>query len=168
MKSIMVLLGVGLGSLLVGCSTVPVAFAPVGPNPAGDQTLAATGQLQVFSSLVGRVEGNNPTWYQHSDYAICDLHGKLLKRVDNTAGYYEGAPSKVTLPAGRYLVKAQAQDYPWVKVPVEIESGRITRVHLDDTWLPTVNNAQKAKLVNAPNGYPVGWRVQPSKQFGLN
>ena len=158
MKNIHLLMGAGLAALLAGCATTPVALAPVGPNPAGSRSRVPEGGLQVFSSLVGRSEGNNPAWYQHTDYSIYDLNGKLVRHVDNTIGYYEKAPRRVTLPAGRYFLKAQANDYLWVDVPVTIERGQTTRVHLDDNWkLPA--NASKTELVSFPNGNPAGWRA---------
>lgn len=167
MKNVYFVLGAGLLSLLVGCASTPVALAPVGPNPVGSESTAAEGGLQVFSSLVGRSEGDNPTWYQHTDYYVYDLHGKLVRHVNNTVGYYAKAPRPVTLPAGRYLVKAQANDYFWVDVPVTIEGGQTTRVHLDDNWkLPA--DTPKTELVSLPNGKPVGWQAESSKEIGIN
>jgi hypothetical protein len=62
----------------------------------------------------------------------------------------------VALPAGRYFVKAQGKDYLQVEVPITIERGRTTRVHLDDKWnLPA--DTPKRELVSLPNGNPVGW-----------
>jgi hypothetical protein len=108
--------------------------------------------------LVVRTEGDNPTWYQHTAYYIYDLHGKIVKHVDNTIGRYEQAPKLLPLPAGRYLVKAKANDFLWVAVPVTIERGRTTRVHLADNWKPPLDTS-KAELVSMPNGNPIGWRV---------
>ena len=161
------LLGAGLVSLLVGCSSVPVALAPVGPSPVGSERLDATGELQVFSSLVERTDNQNeasrdPLWYQHTDYSIYDQHGKLVKRVDNTVGHYEQAPRRVALPAGQYLVKAEANGYFQAQVPVTIERGRTTEVHLDEHWkLPP--GAPANELVSLPDGHPVGWRAGPPK-----
>jgi hypothetical protein len=101
-------------------------------------------------------------WFQHTDYSIYNLHGKLVKRVDNSTGHYEQAPQRVALPAGHYLVKARAKDYLQIEVPVTIEPGRMTRVHLDDNWkLPA--NAPRNQLVRMPNGNPVGWRTATTK-----
>ena len=106
-------------------------------------------------------------WYQHTDYSIYDLRGTLLKRVDNTLGHYEQAPCRVPLTAGRYRVKAEAEDYLQVEVPVTIEPGRTTRVHLDNNWkLPVAT--PKSEVVSTPNGNPVGWRAEPAKGLGLN
>ena len=48
----------------------------------------------------GRSEGDNPTWYQHTDYYVYDLHGKLVRHVNNTVGYYAKKPGQCDLPAG--------------------------------------------------------------------
>lgn len=173
MKHDYVFLSTGLVLLLVGCSSTPIALAPVGPNPVGSERSASKGELQVFSSLVDRSDDQNqandsdPGWYQHTDYRIYDLHGKLVKRVDNAIGHYEQAPRGVALPAGQYLVKARAQDYLRVEVPVLIEPGRTTKVHLDDNWkLPA--GTPRSELVSTPNGNPVGWRAEPTKELSVN
>ncbi|MDB6022963.1 MAG: hypothetical protein JWQ04_2820 [Pedosphaera sp.] len=169
MKSVYWLMGTALAGLLAGCASTPVVLAPVGPNPAGVRSVASTGTLQVFSSLTAQNDDQmqsfldedsaalNPSWNQHTDYKIYTLDGKLVKRVDNTIGHYAEAPRRVALPPGRYLVKAQAQDYSLAEVPVKIERGRTTRVHLDDQWKPLAN-APNRGVVTLPNGNPVGWR----------
>jgi len=164
MKSLYFLLGAGLASFLAGCASTPVALGPVGPNPLSDIGMASEGQLQVFSSLAQESDDQNqgsedPVWYQHTDYTIRDLHGRLVRRVDNTVGHYSQAPRVVTLPPGRYLVKAHAKDYLQVEVPVTIERGRTTRVHLDDNWKPPAV-APKRDVVSMPDGTPVGWRAK--------
>jgi hypothetical protein len=172
MKKLFVLLGAGMASLLMGCSSVPVAFAPVGPNPLGSESTAGEGQLQVFSGLTERSDNQNqasddPVWYQHTDYRIYDLHGKLVKRVNNTIGHYEQAPRQVALPAGRYVIKAEAGDYSMVQVPVTIERGRTTRVHLDDNWNAPADTPRN-ELVGMPNGKPAGWRADSTNQTAIN
>jgi hypothetical protein len=157
MKHIPIILGATMTLLFAGCASTPVVLSPVGPNPAGRETTDLKGQLRVYSALEGRSEGDNPAWYQHTDYYIYSPQGRLIKRVNNRTGYYAKAPPLIALPAGKYLLKAQAEDYLWVEVPVVIESGRATQVHLDDSWSPPVNTP-KAEIVNVPAGYPVGWR----------
>lgn len=167
MKSICLVMGTGLVSVLVGCASTPVAVAPVGPNPLGIEGTSAKGELQVFSSLEGCSEGDNPTWWQHSDYNIYNVSGKLIKRVDNTVGHYEEAPRQVALPAGTYLIEAHASDYFRVDVPVTIERGRTTRVHLDGQWR-VPGYAPKTEVVCLPSGSPVGWLAEVSKPSGVN
>jgi hypothetical protein len=172
MKGICIILGAGLISILTGCSTTPVAVATVGPNPASSERMVSNGELQVFSSLAEQSDNQNqaskdPVWYQHADYRIYDLHGKLVKRVDNTIGHYEQAPRRVALPPGKYLVRAPAKDYLQVEVPVTIERGRTTSVHLDDKWQPLAV-APNRELVWMPNGNPVGWRADSATGLGPN
>jgi len=170
MKSICLLLGTGLVSVLVGCSSIPIAVAPVGPNPFGTKGIASKGELQVFSCLTTESDDHNqgsrdPVWYQHTDYYVYDLQHQLLKHVHNTVGHYAEAPRQVELPAGTYIIKAQANDYVWVDVPVTIERGRTTRVHLDDQW-SVPGYAAKTAVVCLPNGSPVGWLAEVSKPSG--
>ncbi len=143
-----------LTSALLGCAT-PVTVGLVGPNPAAVENPNRHGQLKVFSALTPRFEGTNPTWYQHTDYTVCNPQGGTIKRVNNTVGYYSSEPRIINLPPGNYLVKAEAKDYLSVTVPVVIDSGRITKVHLDGAWRPADN--RKTALVTLPGGNPVGW-----------
>ncbi|HTV62427.1 MAG TPA: hypothetical protein VMH30_07655 [Verrucomicrobiae bacterium] len=158
MKMISVfIIGGALSLLLAGCAT-PVALAPVGPNPDGFQTGSADGQLEVFSALQTRTAGLDPSWYQHADYYLCNPEGQRLRTVYNATGYYSQSPRVVSLPAGKYLVKTRANGILWVEVPVVIDAGHVTRVHLDGKWQPPANTPQN-ELVNGP-GYPVGWRPE--------
>jgi hypothetical protein len=162
MKIILLILVTGMASFLAGCSSPPLALAPIGPGPAGRGSMASGGELEVFSKMVGRSQGNNPSWRQHSDYYIYDLQGRLIKHVRNTVGYYERAPGLVALPAGNYLVKARAKDYFWVDVPVAIRSGETTAVYLDKSWnIPS--DADTNEVVYLPDGYPAGWRNSMTK-----
>jgi hypothetical protein len=162
MKFALFLLGIVSVLSLVGCVSTPVAVAPVGPNPYGRKSMVSEGELVVFSRLHACTEGDNPTWYQHSDYRIYNFQGKLVKYVGNSIGEYEQAPLPVTLPPGRYIVRSRARDYLRVEVPVIIKPGQTTNVHLDDNWRsPT--DSQESELVILPNGNPVGWRAGNQK-----
>lgn len=171
MKNVHILLSIGLIVLLVGCVSTPVILPnAVGPNPFSGARMMTSdeGELQVFSNLAEQSDDENQgssdfPWYQPTDYEIYDIHGTRLKHVENTIGHYEKAPKTVSLPVGRYIVVAQARDYLQVKVPVSIERGRTTRVHLDGTWKPPMIIA-KGKLVRLPNGKPIGWRANIQKQ----
>ena len=161
MKLLPVSFGTGLVLLLAGCASTPVVLAPVGPSPIDVGGAGSNGQLLVYSAWEGRTEGNNPVWYQHADYRLYDEHGRRLRYVDNTVGNYERTPRVVILPVGHYIVKAQANDYLQVQVPVVIEAGRTTRVHLDGDWKPPLATPA-TELVSVPAGYPVGWRAPAS------
>jgi hypothetical protein len=166
-KSILIISEIALICLLAGCSSTPVALAPVGPSPIYSLPTAGKGQLEVFSALSGRVEGDNPTWYQHSDYYVCNTRGRRLEHVDNAIGEYSEAPRIVTLPPGKYIVKARAKGILLAEVPVIIEPGQITKVHLDGNWQPQAT-ARKTELVKAPAGYPVGWRAGSAHRINMN
>jgi hypothetical protein len=157
--NISIVLGTALVSMLAGCASAPVNMAAVGPNPAGLQIPTASGRLEVFSALTGRSEGDNPPWYQHTGYTVYDPRGGRLEQVDNTVGYYAREPRLVSLPAGKYIVEARAKGGLWARVPVVIEPGLTTKVHLDAAWQPPAGIA-KTELVSAPAGYPVGWRAE--------
>lgn len=165
--SITIILGATVTALLAGHATAAMVLAPVGPNPFGLRNPAASGQLQVFSALEGHSEGNDPAWFQHTGYYLYNSHGRLLRHVDNTVGYYARAPRLISLPAGKYLVKAQAKDAFWLEAPVVIKPGQTTDIHLDGDWrLPA--STPKADLVSAPAGYPVGWRFPAPQMAGEN
>jgi hypothetical protein len=170
MKGLRIIVGAAITSLLVGCSTTRLVVAPVGPNPNGSPARIGGGQMEVFSAMEAQSEGDNPTWYQHTDYYICDMHGNRVRHVYNTVGHYATAPRVISLPAGEYLVKAQAKDYAWVEVPAVVKPGQITKVHLDAAWkLPA--GIPKSELVSVPEGYPVGWRADradTTKELGIN
>jgi hypothetical protein len=164
---IIIILGAAVTALLLDHATAAVILAPVGPNPSGLRNPATTGQLEVFSALKWRTEGNNPPWHQHTGYYLYNEQGRELRRVDNTVGYYAQAPRIISLPAGRYLVKARAKSIFWLKVPVVIQPGAVTKVHLDGNWKPLANTSA-TEVVSAPAGYPVGWRSNLASATGTN
>ncbi|MGA2174487.1 MAG: hypothetical protein ABSH38_05845 [Verrucomicrobiota bacterium] len=157
---------------LAGCATSPVVLAPVGPNPVGRESVASMGALQVFSRVVERSDDQNQGgdgtsgWPQHADYVIYNLHGKRVKHVGNTVGHYATAPLIVTLPPGRYIVAAEAEGALRVRVPVKIERGRISRIHLDGYWKPPAS-ARRDELVSMPAGSFVGWRAGAGNEVGF-
>jgi hypothetical protein len=149
------------GLLLAGCRSPLVMQTPVGPEPFGRQTTGPGGQLLVYSAKEARGDGDDPIYYQHSDYSIYDSRGKRVSHVGNSTGHFDEAPRLVRLPPGAYTVKARAECYDLVVVPVVIQSGRTTVVHLDKEWEPA-SSLQKTKLVNLPGGYVIGWSASPS------
>ena len=153
-----IILGAVFSSLVAGRAVATTTLPPVGPNPLGSQSQSVSGQLEVFSQLEGHSEGNNPPWYQHADYYIYDRQGNKLQHVDNAVGYYARTPRLVTLPPGEYVIKSPAKDAFWMKIPVMIQAGHVTKVHLDGDWT-TPANTLEAKVVLSPSGYLVGWRV---------
>lgn len=145
--------------LLAGCASTPTALGPVGPNPGEIQSAISEGQLEVFTAPTGRVEGDNPTWFQYSSFYIYDRHGKRLEHVANSRGYYSQRPAVVNLPPGKYIVEGRGHEMLQARVGVVIKSGRTTRVYLDGSWQPPPG-ARASKLVISPRGLPIGWRAE--------
>jgi len=160
MKS-QVLFVMGLAPILAGCSSRPAVLAPVGPCSVSHQTSGSKGHLQVFSVMEAQSEGDDPIWYQHTAYRIYNPQGKRIRYVGNTVGKWDDTPATVTLPAGRYTVKARAEGYRSVEVPVSIEPGQTTRVHLESGWNPPAG-PPGVEFVRASGGYAVGWRAGSS------
>jgi|SRR5215469_5908544 len=155
MKKFLLIPGLAVVFMMGGCASSPVALAPVGPGPNAPQVAASpSGSLVVYSAMVGRVEGDNPTWYQHTDYYL--EGAQKSKRVDNTVGHYTQRPRTEHLAPGEYTVRAQAGDGQWVTVPVVIRRGETTVVSLDGSWNP--GNGTGVAVVRMPDGSPVGWR----------
>ncbi len=159
MKRIFIFLAAAFMSAWFSYAGPPIgAFAPVGPPPSSTPIVAPSGQLQVYSALTGRREGDNPTWKQHTDYYVYNGRGRRLERVRNTVGNYAQRPRVITLPAGSYVVKARARNYSWVNVPVVVRDGLTTRVYLDDSWRPPTY-ARNTQIIRAPDGQLIGWCV---------
>src|SRR6185437_2247826 len=135
----------GLGLLIAvalvvsGCaSQPPVALAPVGPAPmTSAQTDSGNGALMVYSPLVAvanldaEISGEPSDDWEYSGYKILSPDGKRLKSVANNVGTVQLHPQTIELPAGKYVVVAQADGGIRVTVPVVIASHQTTVLHLD-------------------------------------
>ena len=158
MKSTFLFCGVSV--MLAGCASTPLALSPVGPGPNNRPALAqksSEGHLQVFSAREKSNEiGFNTYFYPHSGYRINDADGKTVSYVPNHLSDMDEYPDQVTLPAGNYQVVARSTWSGQVIVPVVIENGNTTVVHLDDSaWTPS--GAAADQLVYLPNKEAVGW-----------
>jgi hypothetical protein len=146
---------------VAGCASTPTALSPVGPLP-GNRVAAAKdsqGYLQVFSATEKSlpVASDDPyTFNLHSGYDINDDSGKAVRFVPNHASSMDEWPDQVTLPAGNYNIVAESTWCGQVTVPVVIQKGKTTVVHLDDNWWPP-SNTPANQLVCLPNGEAVGW-----------
>ena len=143
-------------AVLAGCASKPVALAPVGPEPEMHVVTAGTGYLQVFSDTETHVIGDGLPYYPHTGYNIYDQSGGRVKYVPNHIGNMDESPTLVRVQAGDYNVVAQSSAYGRVTVPVVIEGGRTTVIHLDRRWEATKNVASN-DLVRLPDGEVIGW-----------
>jgi len=153
----------GLVLLLASCASQPIALAPVGPGPyVNGASLNRKGDLQVYTEREEYYE-DDISYFPCTDYQIYTIDGKHLKRVWNHQNHEDEYPATVTLPPGEYVVKARAESYGLVTVPVVVKPDKTTRVILQPGWKPGETVA-KSDLVQMPNGYFVGWRADPAQK----
>ena len=149
--------------LLSSCASPPIALAPVVPGfSVNGATSNRKGDLQVYTETE-EYYADEMSYFPHTDYEIYTPNGKRLQRVWNHQGHEDESPAIITLAPGEYVVKAQAEFFGMVTVPVVIKPNKTTRVVLQPGWQPD-DTAAKSALVQIPNGYFVGWRADlPSK-----
>ena len=148
--------------LLASCAFQPITLGPVGPGPGPSYLSSPSlgkGQLQVYTETEETEMDKDVPYFPHADYELYTIAGKHLQRVWNHQDREDETPTVVTLPAGQYLVQADAALYGPVSVPVVIQPNQLTRVILQPGWKPGKEVA-RSELVNMPNGYPVGWRAE--------
>jgi hypothetical protein len=115
--------------------------------------------LEVFSATEKSIPfaSDDPTSFNlHSGYEIYDAAGHAVRFVMNHDSNMDESPDMVSLPPGKYRVLATSTWCGQVSVPVVIEQGKITVVHLDNNWFPS-QKADASQLVCLPNGDAVGW-----------
>jgi hypothetical protein len=168
MKNIWIFVVAGIIAAMPGCATAPMVLnETVGPNPSIAPIGESAGKLQVYSATEEEHEvGFQTAYFQRSPYTIYDLNGREIKNVnDNNKSEFLPLPRTVELPPGTYRVKALAAvgfGEP-VVVPVVVEAGRTTEVHLNGHWRPPSNVASQ-DLVLAPAGFPIGWHATAQNQ----
>jgi len=156
MKFKHVVLGAMTLPLLTGCAFTPVALNSVGPEPRGAESFITTGYIQVFSDTEEHDIGDGEPYYTHKGYGIYNKAGKQVKYVPNHIGDMDESPTLVEIPTGHYQVEAESSTYGPVTVPVVIEAGKTTILHLDGVWRPA-SNISSNQLVRLPDGDAIGW-----------
>lgn len=164
---------------LMGCASSETRVSsPLGPRPGAITSTEPSGALQVFSArqkadsdinfeefFAGEAALREFDEPAHTDYSLYSKTGEFLRRVQNARDCQDAEPTLLRLPAGHYQVKAEAEgprcQRTTVIVPVIVEAGRTTRVHLGAPWKPNDSIAE-AEIVHLPNGQPVGWRATPA------
>ena len=142
--------------MFAGCATHPIVLSQVGPEPIDVEASAPKGYLQVFSETDTVQDGDFTYYYPHTGYNICDQSGKVIQFVPNHVGDMDQSPSIVPVSPGNYRIVAQSSSYGRVTVPVVIQQGRQTVIHLENDWKPSLNATSK-QLVYLPDGEAVGW-----------
>jgi hypothetical protein len=148
-------------SLITACATCP-PLPPVGPAPAASASGApGRGTLVVYSAWSCF---DNYTTSDHSGYTIYSGDGHRIRWVPNgiEGDWTVEPPTRVSLPAGSYTIKAEGGIYGWILVPVVVKSGQTTPVYLDGERHSIDSLAGPNNLVRLPDGQVVGWAANPS------
>ncbi len=147
MKTTLTMTATAIVGLLSGCATSTVLRVPLGPDPASASVGTADGTLKVYSAKEQEENvGFEEPYNQRTDYYIYDSNGKEAEHItDNNKGRFEAVPRGIELSPGRYNVKALAAVGlgEWVTIPVVVESGRTTEVHLNGSWRPPAETPQR-------------------------
>jgi hypothetical protein len=114
--------------------------------------------LKVYSATDSYNDGE-VLYFPHTDYKLVDTDRQIIKKVRNAISNRDEQPTTVRLPVGLYTVVAEADYYGQVEVPVVIEGGRVTEVHLDGRWKAPAVAVADDQLVRFPSGRVVGWRA---------
>jgi hypothetical protein len=98
----------------------------------------------------------------HSGYTIYSPEGKALKHLDNRVHAFSEEPATVRLLPGKYKIAAEAAAFGLVMVPVVIEAGKTTFIHLDGSELTEGRQGSASDYVRLPDGVIIGWRAKES------
>ena len=157
-----------LGALVLGLSACSASRqvavqTPVGPAPSGVTTASPDGGLQVFSAWAIGTPGEPAYVRYHSGYWVYLPDGKLLRYITNRSGGAEhmtGDPEVVSLAPGRYKVVARVESSGTAEIPVVVEAGKTSSIHLDGSKLEPGSSLGGSDVVRLPDGLVVGWAIR--------
>jgi hypothetical protein len=145
-----------------GCATLEpyepaLVLEAVGPSTWSKPLSDESGTLIVVSALVAQ-DPIDPSMKWRSEYQIYLADGEFLGKVPNRDRNDVRLPTPTQLPAGEYRIRARAENYGFVTLPVIIAPGRVTVVDLTDevSW-PDRTALLKTNPVRLPGGEIVGW-----------
>lgn len=161
--------------LMAGCASAPptIVHETVGPAlAAGNEE--RNGFLTVYSATAWMTDDDGPRLLRHTDYDIDAADGILFKQVSNL----DEEPTRIILPKGDYTIVAQSDTFGTVRVPVAIDAGKLTVLHLEGEkdWEEASAGIRRTELVRLPNGQPIGvrartadcWKVHSWRLHNLN
>ena len=156
-------------SVLAGCATTNNQFVldPIGPAPSASPASGTRGELVVFTAFDPLPDLNrSPYRRRFTDYRIFSADGvHLVQVVNNNRETLLNSPPVIELAAGSYRVMARANGYGTMTVPVVIQPGRVTTVHLEGSvWWPRSSTIFASNPVRLPKGEIAGWRAENSAQ----
>ena len=150
--------------VFVGCASpkAPLVLDPIGPAPHSGSAQVGQGALVVFSAFDPTPDWNHgPYRRRYTDYEIFSANGEhLIQAVPNNRETLLNSPPIVELASGAYHVRARANGYGQITVPVVIQAGQVTTVHLEGSvWWPRNSPIFASNPVRLPKGEIAGWRA---------
>lgn len=144
-----------IATALTACAAAPSTDIHETVGPALALKEAGAGSLIVYSATAWVNDPDGPSVLSYTDYQIEASDGALFKQVANGSD----EPARVVLPKGIYTVVAQSETSGTVAVPVAIETGKTTVLHLERerNWKEPVLGGE---LVRLPNGQAIGFRAR--------
>lgn len=164
MKTLLVLTLIAVSATLSGCTTDqkgPVLDTVGPPMSHSSPATSTNGTLLVYSAYEVNADFNarDPNSPEYSDYKILTTDGKLLQRVHNNSGTILQDAVPVELRPGKYCVRARANGYGFVTIPVIIESRQTSTLHLEGGgFWPNESVFNQTNAVRLPDGQIIGWR----------
>ncbi len=158
-------LGLLAVSLLSGCLSAPTSrlvTAPVGPIGGANRMNISSGpgELIVFTQTEDINDGGI-SYSRHTPYSIENETGQTVKEVTNRAGSTDQTPTTVSIASGSYVVRARADGFGLVAVPIQVAPNQLTAVYLDRTTRPKGLSIPEGQEVRLPDGRLVGRKVAP-------
>ena len=152
-------LSVATAVFVASCASAPptIVHETVGPS-LEVVNQEHNGFLTVYSATAWTTDDDGPSLLKYTNYQIDAADGTLFKEVPND----DQEPTRVILPKGTYTVVAQSDTSGMVSVPVAVETGKTTVLHLEreKDWKDVAAGIRSADLVRLPNGQPIGFRAR--------
>jgi hypothetical protein len=155
-------LSLATAALVASCASAPptIVHETVGPGPTVVNQ-QHNGFLKVYSATEWMAEDDLPSLLKYTNYQIDAADGTVFKEVAND----DQEPTRVILPKGTYTVVAWSDTSGKVSVPVAIETGKTTVLHLEreKDSKEAAAGTRSGDLVRLPNGQPIGFRARHSE-----
>lgn len=121
-------------ALVSGCATdlKVTQLPPVGPDSGRIPGVKTPGYLIVYTATEDPVNTDGGVvYYPHTGYTIFNASGARVRSVSNHISSDDESPTRVSLPPGNYVVRAESEIDGAVTVPVLIKGMRTTVVNLE-------------------------------------
>lgn len=152
-------------TLVSGCAAGKngLVLNTVGPSPSQSMAAGSTnGTLLVYTAYTRNADffGRDSRRPEYSDYKIVSADGNLVLRVHNNNGTILQDLKSVELAPGKYNIFARVNGYGHLAIPVMVEGGQTTVLHLEggNSW-PNEAAFNATNSVSLPDGRIIGWKA---------